>query len=70
MTKRAPECEIVSTGSAIFVCFDGKRIAKRGSPGTPQARTWISLEPGFVVFGGDRAARGELVVEYKGVRVQ
>jgi hypothetical protein len=33
----------------MYVVYDGKRIAKRGYPETPQARTWISLEPGYVV---------------------
>jgi hypothetical protein len=32
--------------------FDGVRIAKRGEPGTPQAGTWVSLEPGYEVTGG------------------
>src|SRR5215469_14477783 len=29
--------------------WDGNRIAKRGHPGTPQAATWIPLEPGYSV---------------------
>jgi hypothetical protein len=35
--------------------FDGRRIAKRGNPGTLQAGTWVLLEPGFqvVVDGGE-----------------
>jgi hypothetical protein len=41
--------KIVSTESDLFVEFAGIRIAKRGRPGTAQAGTWISLEPGFVV---------------------
>jgi hypothetical protein len=40
--------KIVSTESDLFVEFAGIRIAKRGRPGTAQAGTWISLEPGFV----------------------
>ena len=31
----------------IYIIFNGKRIAKRGTPGTPQAGTWVFLEPGF-----------------------
>jgi hypothetical protein len=34
----------------IFVRLDGKVIAKRGHPGTPQAGTRISLEPGYTVL--------------------
>ena len=26
-----------------------RNIAKRGEPGTPQAKTWVSLEPGWTV---------------------
>jgi hypothetical protein len=33
----------------IYVVFNGKRIAKRGYSGTPQAGTWVSIEPGFEV---------------------
>ena len=34
----------------VFVVADGVRIAKRGLPGTPYAKTWISLEPGWSVL--------------------
>ena len=44
---------------SIFVVADGIRIAKRGGPGTPQAKTWVSLEPGWKVFDDD----GMLVVD-------
>jgi hypothetical protein len=33
----------------IYLIFDGRRIAKRGKPGTLHAMTWMSLEPGVVV---------------------
>ena len=47
--------------------FDGVRIAKRGAKGTPQALTWISLEPGFRVRD-EPGKRGKLtiVIEYWG----
>jgi hypothetical protein len=64
----APICEIMSDGKDIFVIADGVKIAKRGHPGTPQARTWVSLEPGWRVFDAKRGR--ELVVEHHGVRVQ
>lgn len=48
-----PTAGIESDGKDIFVVFNGKRIAKRGHPGTPQARTWVSLEPGYEVTGID-----------------
>jgi hypothetical protein len=36
----------------MVIIADGVRIAKRGHPGTPQARTWVSLEPGWSVLDG------------------
>jgi hypothetical protein len=55
-----------SDGTDIFVVVDGQRIAKRGRPGTPQAGTWISLEPGWRVTGGP----DEIMIERDdGVRV-
>jgi hypothetical protein len=56
---------IESDGSDLFVVFDGKRIARRGRPGTPQARTWVSLEPGYSVFSDEKS----IVVEHVGIRV-
>jgi hypothetical protein len=61
-----PAVEIVSDGHDLFVLADGVRIAKRGQRGTPQARTWVSLEPGWRVLDQE----GALVVEHNGVRVQ
>jgi hypothetical protein len=55
----------------IYVVLDGVRIAKRGKPDTPQARTWISIEPGYVVRDGRKGPgkRQELLIEYQGVRL-
>ena len=50
---------VAATGNIpaeLFVTFDGVRIAKRGHPNTPHAKTWISLQPGFAVY--DRGKRG------------
>jgi hypothetical protein len=44
------EIEIPDDGRDMFVMVDGVKIAKRGRPGTPQAKTWISLEPGWSVL--------------------
>ena len=52
----------------MVVIFDGVKIAKRGYTGTPQAETWVSLEPGYEVYGGDTVG-GELVVVYNGVPI-
>jgi hypothetical protein len=40
----------------IYIVFDGVRIAKRGKPDTPQAKTWVSLVDGFRVL--DKGKRG------------
>ena len=60
MTKRG-EARVVSDGNDIFVAYDGRRIAQRGRPNTPQAGTWVSLEPGWTVTGG---ASGELTIAF------
>jgi hypothetical protein len=39
----------VREGGTFFIEVEGVKIAKRGLPGTPQAETWISLEPGWEV---------------------
>ena len=70
--KRKTECafEIVNNGPDdvnIYVVFHGKRIAKRGEPGTPYAKQWVSLEPGYAVRDINK---NEIVVEfYDGVSV-
>jgi hypothetical protein len=52
-------------GKDIFVIIDGVKIAKRGRPGSSQARAWVSLEPGWKVTGTD-----QIDIEWSGVRVQ
>jgi hypothetical protein len=66
MTTKS-ECKIESDGRDLFVIFNGIKIAKRGYPDTPQAGQWVSLEPGFVVYGG---TGDELVIERNGVVLQ
>ena len=58
---------IIADGEDIFIIADGMKIAKRGHPGTPQAKTWISLEPGWIVrdVGNGRG----LEIEHKRARV-
>ena len=50
---------LVEDDDDLFVERNGKRIAKRGVG--RHAKQWISLEPGFVVYGD-----GGLVVEQHG----
>ena len=67
--SKAPRAEMMSDGEDLYIVADGVKIAKRGRPGTPQARTWISLEPGWRVLD---QADGGVVIERDGesVRVQ
>jgi hypothetical protein len=67
MTKRKPEISMVSDGVDIFVVVDGVRIARRGHPDTPQARTWVSLEPGWQVLDGEGFK--SITITYDSVRV-
>ena len=50
------EARIESDGDDLFVVYNGKRIAKRGHPGTPQAWTWVSIEPGYRVWSKNNVA--------------
>ena len=34
----------------LYFVFDGRRIAKRGHPGTPQAGTWVPLIKGLAFY--------------------
>jgi hypothetical protein len=47
--NRKPDCRLVGEGYDLFIVFNGTKIAVRGKPGSPQARTWVVLEPGFSV---------------------
>ena len=58
------EASIESDGIDVFVVYNGVRIAKRGEPGTLQAGTLVSVEPGYTVR--DKNYPQELVIEYEG----
>jgi hypothetical protein len=68
MTKIMPECAVECTEEDMYVVFDGVRIAKRGKPNTPQAKAWISLQPGFAVY--NTADLSEIIIELNGTRLQ
>jgi hypothetical protein len=56
----------------LYLIFGGRRIAKRGKPGTLRAMTWIPLEPGIVVRDAPTAeseSGWSLVVEINTVRL-
>jgi hypothetical protein len=46
------EVKVIKDGNNFFVEVDGVRIAQRGFPNSPQAGTWVSLEPGWEVVDG------------------
>lgn len=70
MSKRRPPCAFhcVEEDGDLNLCvvFDGMRIARRGYPDTPQARTWISIEPGFVVRD---SGPNRIVIEHNGAEL-
>jgi hypothetical protein len=61
--KKLPELAFESTGKDMYFVYDGVRIAQRGKPGTPQAKTWIPIEPGYEVY--DNEDFSEIVVVIK-----
>jgi hypothetical protein len=65
--KKGPKVVVQATDTEFFVIVDGLKIAQRGKPGTPQAKTWVSLEPDWRVW--DEDGMHKIVVEHKGVRV-
>src|SRR4051794_367110 len=51
-TERAPKLEFELVGdpenaNGIYLLIDGVRVAHRGHPGTPNARTWVPLDPRY-----------------------
>jgi hypothetical protein len=49
----APGVVMHFDGHDLFIIVNGVDVAKRGQPGTPQARTWISLDPRFEAHGDE-----------------
>ena len=60
--------KLVYDGADMFVIVDGVKVAKRGHPETPHAKTWVSIEPGYTV----RDCEDGIEVEFNGktARVQ
>jgi hypothetical protein len=65
--EEPPSCEMRVDHDGVFVIFNGMKIARRAHPDTPQAKTWVSLEPGYRVL--DNADKTAITVEYYGKRV-
>jgi hypothetical protein len=60
-----PASESNTGRDELYIAFNGKLIARRGYPGSPQARTWVSMEPDFEVT----MEGGDLVIVQDGERV-
>jgi hypothetical protein len=60
--RGAPTMQMEQTLLNLYVLRDGKRIARRGQPGTPQAGTWVSMVPGLHAFDLDDG-----IIEVRGV---
>ena len=43
----APGIVMHFDGRDLYIIVNGEKVAKRGRKGTPEAKTWISLNPGF-----------------------
>jgi hypothetical protein len=69
MKGEIKELVIDGDGRDLFVIADGVKIAKRGRPGTPQAKTWVPLEPRWSVLDCTDDGTDYLEVVYDGVRV-
>ena len=65
--RKIKTCRVECDGEDIFIVADGLQIAKRGHPGTPQAKTWVSLEPGWTVR--DCGEGDSIEIEYKRQRM-
>ena len=61
-TPSSGDAYIGYDGKEFYIEVRGKRIARRGEPGTPQAKTWVSLEPGWRVF--DDGDLNKLSIQY------
>jgi hypothetical protein len=62
-----PTLEFRKDGEDLFVLIDGVKIAKRASPPTALAMTWIMLEPGWVIH--DIRQGNAIEVRYEGARI-
>jgi hypothetical protein len=56
--------EFELTKKNLFIVFDGVKIAKRGLPGTRDAKKWIPLGPGWEV--NDIEGGEQLEVKFNG----
>jgi len=67
MADLEEEVTVLVTDTDVFVRVGDVKIARRGYPGTPQAGTWISLEPGWEVVDAEEPET--IGISYKGAKV-
>jgi hypothetical protein len=65
--EKPTECKVVIVDGFPVVMCDGVKIAERGAPGTPEAYSWVSVEPGYIVR--DCADMRTIEVEITEVRI-
>ena len=58
--------KIERTSKDAFIVVDGVRVARRGYPGSQQAGTWVSIEPGWEVMDSDEG----ILIRHNGEWVQ
>ena len=68
MGNKKPTCEMIVGDGETFIVIDGIRVAQRGEPSTRHAKTWVSIEPGWVVFDVGADMRS-ISVTYNGASV-
>jgi hypothetical protein len=67
MADLEEEVTVVINDTDVFVVVGDLKIARRGYPDTPQAGTWVSLEPGWEVFDGEEPET--IAITYNGAKV-
>jgi DNA-dependent RNA polymerase len=64
--EQGPTIEMEEDGGDMFVIVSGVPVAKRSKTGTPEAGTWVSLEPGWTVTSVQHHDRTEISIAYDG----
>ena len=64
--EQGPKIEIEEDGPDTFVIVNDVTIARRGHPGSSEAGTWVSLQPGWTVTSSEDNGRMEIRISYDG----
>jgi hypothetical protein len=63
--SRIAKIDVETADRTLFILVDGVRVARRGYMGSPQAGTWVSIEPGWEAMDSDEG----VIVRHNGVWV-